>query len=70
MTIANEILPWSQIGAKFRLGARTKKLEPDDFPWSQISRIWLRWSQLGSPEPEPLTMKDGHEDSAVPMEAT
>ena len=46
---ANEILPWSQIGAKLGLGARNYFWEPDDFPWSQISGIWLPWSQLGNP---------------------
>ena len=35
-------------GAKFGLGARQYFSEPDDFPWSQISGIWLRWSQLGN----------------------
>ena len=50
MTIANEILSWSLIGAKYGLGARNDFLEPNDFPWSQISGIWLPWSQLCNPD--------------------
>ena len=62
---ANDISPWSQFGAKFGLGARLIFSEPDDSPWSQISGIWLPWSQLGNPV---LTAAEERLVAAMPRE--